>query len=185
VQGTLHALPGSMARPDFPAHTGVWVTIMWQWLLAGGGVLLGLAVMALVVLTFSQQANGGAGSVDQRSSDLPDDPSKIAFLKKYLQMNSEIEWAEFHLLFKDNAGLVPAPSDLDLKVVMRMDPQDVLLWTAGLEPSDEKIDFAWGHALLQERGWEVHASPLVFVRGRTVVAAFKTDGVVFKRVIHY
>ena len=159
---------------------------MWKWLLVSGGILVGLAVLTLVIQTYSQPANNGEWSVDQRSSDLPDDPSKIAFLKKYLRMDSEIERAEFHLRYKDNSGgFVPAPSDLNLEVVMRMDPADVPLWTAGLQQSEEMIDLAWGHALLRDSGWNVHTSPVVFVRDRTVVAAFKADGVVFKRVVRY
>jgi hypothetical protein len=127
----------------------------------------------------------GSKSVDQHSADLPDDSSKIAFLKTYLHMESEIEGAEFHIQFQDNSGVVPGPSDLYIDVVMKMDPSDVPRWTAGLTPTADEIDLTWGHDLLREHGWTVNGTPVVFVRGRTIVAAFQADGVVFKRVTRY
>jgi hypothetical protein len=156
------------------------------------GLFIGLMAASLVLCfagTVGYIATGGwkeSLSVDQHSSGLPDDSAKIAFLKKYLRMESEIEGAEFHIQTQDNSqGLVPAPSDCYMDVVMKMAPGDVPRWTAGLTPSDDKIDLSWGHALLREHGWTVNGTPAVFVRGRTIVAAFEAEGVVFKRLEKY
>jgi hypothetical protein len=158
----------------------------------GLGLLVGfMAVTCLICFAGAVSYFGTAGwtgskSVDQHSSELPDDSSKIAFLKTYLHMESEIEGAEFHIQFQDNSrGLVPGPSDLHLDVVMKMAPIDVPRWTAGLTPAADEIDLTWGHDLLRQHNWTVNRKPTAFVRGRTIVAAFQADGVVFKRVARY
>ncbi len=152
-------------------------------------------VIALALLTVA--AAGGlilaafmtgseSRTVSQRSADLPDDAAKLAFLKKYLKMESDIDAVEFFIVYHDNSRMVPGPSDWDMRIAMRMPPDRVNAWSTGLLVADEKSDLAWGYDLLpKSERWAIHSKPKIYTRGRTVVAIFEPEGIVFKRAATY
>ena len=141
--------------------------------------LLVLALVGIVIVGGCRRSM----TTDTRSSSLPDDASKIAFLRKYLVMPSQVQATEFHIEYHDNdGGLVPGPSEWDMRVVMKVDPAKLPLWTDGFTPA-EGADLSWGYTLLpSEKRWAIKSKPKVYQRGHAVVAIFETEGIVFKRV---
>jgi hypothetical protein len=151
---------------------------MKRGLIIVGGLGVVLAVGVLVMVFFAAEAKR---TTDTRSSDFSDDQAKMAFLKKYLKMYSEIEATEFHVRYQDNSGLVPGPSNWDMQVVMKI-PRDKLgPWTTGLKKTDQ-ADLSWGYDLLpKDERWAIRSKPTIYCRGQTVVAVFESEGIVFKQ----
>lgn len=145
------------------------------------GLVLAFAVAAVVLfLLFS--ATQATLTTDTRSSDFSDDQTKIEFLEKYLKMYSEIEATEFHVRYQDNSGFVPGPSEWDMQVVMKMSQDNLPRWTTDLQKADQ-VDLSWGEDLLpQEERWTIRSKPTIYTRGKTLVAVFEPEGIVFKRV---
>jgi len=115
------------------------------------------------------------------------DAEKIAFLRRYLTLKSEVEAAEFIVDYQDNSGgWIPGRSDWDIMAVMKMRPRDTMLWTQTFyKVSPDEQDLSWGMNLLPtEDRWRIESEPQVFVAGdRTaIVAVFEPEGIVFKRV---
>jgi hypothetical protein len=143
---------------------------------ATAGVLI--AVGALFVAITAT----GPLTTDTRSSDLPDDAAKVAFLRNYLKLHSDVEAAEFHIVFADNSRGLPAPSDFDMQVAIKIDRDELPLWTADVQQTTESVDLSWGYELLPNTDrWAIQSKPDIYTRGSTVVAVFSAEGIVFKR----
>jgi hypothetical protein len=149
--------------------------------LAGLGWAGFFIVVVISFMAFS--AATATMTTDTHSSNLPNDQAKIEFLKKYLEMYSEIEATEFHIRYDDNStGLVPGPSDWDMQVVMKVAQNRLASWTAGLQKTEE-TDLSWAYDLLpKNKQWAIHSTAVIYTRGKTVVAVFEPEGIVFKRV---
>ena len=72
-------------------------------------------------------------TTDTWSSYFENKDEKLAFLSEYLVMHSEVLDAEYHVVYHDNSGgLIPGPSDWDIKVALKVAPERIPLWTDGL-----------------------------------------------------
>ncbi|MCL2812897.1 MAG: hypothetical protein FWD25_13545, partial [Clostridia bacterium] len=73
-------------------------------------------------------------TTNTKSSVFDSKSEKIEFLKKYLLTYSEIADAEYHIVFYDNStGLIPGPSDWDLKVAIKISPTEIDGWLEDME----------------------------------------------------
>lgn len=143
--------------------------------------LLGLLVAML--LSYWLLSSGASLSTDTRSSSLGSEAEKLAFLKRYLIMHSEVDAAEFHIRYQDNSGgLVPGPSEWDVQVVMKMPPEHVRLWTKDLDVQTDAPDLSWTKPLWRPE-WTVTSSPRVYGRKGTTVIVFESEGIVCKRAV--
>ena len=87
-------------------------------------------------------------TTDTRSSSLPSDERKVEFLRRYLQLPSAVETAEFHIVFHDNSRGLPGPSDASIETALKAAQEAVPAWVAGLEPSEARPLRACTPALL-------------------------------------
>jgi len=149
-----------------------------------------LAGLVLVALATPGCRRSASLTTDTRSSQIASQEDKQAFLARYLRFASPVEAAEFHVTYHDNSGgLVPGPSDWDIRAVLRVRSGDTARWTEGLAPlapAAPTVDLSWGHALLPDGSdWRLASEPAVYTRdaGRVVVAVFAAEGVVMKRVV--
>ena len=148
-------------------------------------IVLTTACQVVGPSTMDTQRNADL-STDTRSSEFATDAEKVGFLAQYLKLFSEVEAAEFHIVYYDNSGSrVPGPSEWEMRAAMNVAPEDVALWTKGMQPIDAgTIDLSWALELLpDEPRWALETEPTVYQRGAgTTVAIFAKEGIVFKRV---
>lgn len=151
-------------------------------------VVAGLIACTLAVIVFLLVKDKGRDllTTDTRSSAFSDDSSKIAFLKKYVKLDSEVEATEFHIQYWDKSGgLLPAPSDWDMQIALKVEPQNLPLWTKGFTPGGQD-DLAWGYRLLPvDARWTIRSKPVLYTRGMTVLAVFEPEGIIFKQIRSY
>ena len=117
-------------------------------ILLGGILLLCLAAVIIFILWQTKASDTEKSqdkTTDKWSVEFSDAEEKLNFLAEYLNMPSEIIDAEYHIVYHDNSqGLVPGPSDWDIRAALKINPDNIALWTEGFEPaSPEEIDFAW------------------------------------------
>jgi hypothetical protein len=125
-------------------------------------------------------------TTDTYSRDINSNAAKIAFLQEYLSTPSDILATEFHIVYHDNSGgLVPGPSDWDIQAVIKVAPDDLPHWQAGLTPlTAEGVDLAWAYVLLPtDPAWSITSEPQNF-QGKLsnhIVSTFAPEGIVFVR----
>lgn len=115
-------------------------------------------------------------TTDTLSSQFATQEEKIAFLERYLTLPTNIEAAEYHIIYHDNStGRVPGPSDWDMRVIVKVAPQDIPLWLESLTETAEPFDLTWAYELAE--GWQLQSAPKFFV-GDKRVAVFEPEDVV-------
>jgi hypothetical protein len=151
--------------------------VMWIAL----GLTIGLTVLAVI------RPKPAAMATDTRSAALQGDRAKLDFLKKYLRLPTEVQATEFHITYQDNSkGMVPGPSDYDLRVVVKVSPDKVPQWSAEMGQPTAPFDVAWAYELLpKEDRWRITSTPVYYQRERVQVVTFAPEGIVFKRVWRY
>ena len=115
---------------------------------------IALLLVALLVL-FAGCATGSRNktmTTDTYSSSFTDHDEKMDFLKKYVVLFSPVEDAEYHIQYQDNStGLIPGPSDWDMRVILKIALTDIPLWLDGFEEIPlETVDLGWWAGLSSE-----------------------------------
>lgn len=109
-----------------------------------------LLFAAVAVLRSAGSAEHEANkTTDTWSSEFASRDEKLAFLAEYLIMHSEVLDAEYHIVYFDNStGLIPGPSDWDVRVALKIRQEEILLWTDGFTAiASEEIDLEWWDGL--------------------------------------
>jgi hypothetical protein len=114
-------------------------------------------------------------TTDTKSSQFATNEEKIAFLERYLNLPTKVEAAEYHIVYQDNStGRVPGPSGWDMRVVVKVAPEDIPLWLESSTETTEPFDLTWAYDLVKE--WQLKSVPKFFV-GNKRAAVFETEGV--------
>ena len=126
-------------------------------------------------------------STDTRSKTFTTDEQKIDFLKKYVRLYSSVKATEFHIIFHDNStGLVPGPSDWDIKVALLIESADIYKWlTEFTELTDEQCEITWVSEILpEEPRWNRASKPQFYKRsGKNVeLTVYEKEGILLKRI---
>jgi hypothetical protein len=115
-------------------------------------------------------------TTDTTSSQFATNKEKIAFLERYLKLPTKVEAAEFHIVYYDNSqGRVPGPSDWDMRVIVKVAPENIDRWLESLAETTEPFDITWVYEFAKD--WQLTSSPKFFM-GDKHVAVFEVGGVV-------
>jgi hypothetical protein len=158
-----------------PSNTPAWI---------GRAIWLGVGVAVGLTLLNAFRPGSASMTTNTRSASLPTDQAKIAFLKRYLVLPSEVEATEFHIVFHDNRkGLVPGPSDFDIQVVVKVHPDKVPAWTAELPKAAAPFDISWAQDVVPSADrWATRSAPNFYEREGVQVVTYGPEGIVLKRV---
>ena len=116
----------------------------------------------LALLIFGCQAENK--SADVYSYPIDDKTEKIETLKKYLTKDSGLIDTEYHIWFQDNGtGRVPGPSDYNIKLALKIEPDSLDSWINYLEPSSKKISIdLWEELKLDRNFWQLESEPELY-----------------------
>ena len=88
---------------------------------------------------------------------------KLKLLKKYLQKQSGILDAEYHIWYQDNSAgrlSVPGPSDYNLIVALKIIPDSLDSWIKGLQRINYQIHTTnWNELKLDKNKWRLKSLP--------------------------
>lgn len=116
----------------------------------------------LTILIFSCRENI---STDVYSYRIDDKIEKIETLKKYIKKESGIIDAEYHILYQDlGTGIIPSPSDYNIKLALKIQPDSLNSWTNSLIPSSKKISIdLWDELKLDRNFWKLESEPELYL----------------------
>lgn len=86
---------------------------------------------------------GGPPSTRTSSADFGSLAEKVAFLEQYMRFRRSYVQLDFDIAYRSGGdGLLPAPSEWDIRIVARVPPGELSEWHAGLSPTAPP-DTAW------------------------------------------
>ena len=89
----------------------------------------------------------GPPTTETSSSKFNTLSEKVAFLEQYVKFRRTYQELDFVITYRNNSyGLVPGPSDWDIRIVARVRSADLAQWTEGLEATASP-DVDWLEAL--------------------------------------
>ncbi len=125
-------------------------------------------------------------TTDTSSSKFNSDRQKIEFIAKYLKLPTPIETTEFHIVYHDNSGIPPEPSDWRIQAIIKTSPSNLKLWTAEMQLRVQPINLNWGYNLIpkNEQRWKLQSKPKIYQRNNnnTYIAVFEPEGIIFTSV---
>ncbi|MCB9197411.1 MAG: hypothetical protein H6600_03060 [Flavobacteriales bacterium] len=150
-------------------------------------LILGLLIIGLSSCSDTADSN----NLDSDNYDKKNE--RIEVLKKEIKAFSEIENAEFELFnvngFSNSRTTVPGASSWDYKFAIKVNPSDIDKWTAGLIKIElDGNDKEWMDKIIEKRknDWKTRTEPEFYTRkgDNVTVAVYRTEGIIFKRVIN-
>ncbi len=138
--------------------------------------------IAIFVVFVSCSSNNK--TTDTYSKTLGNTQDKILFLKKYFQLRTEVEDAEFHIVYQDNStGILAGPSDWSYKIALKVHPDSIDKWQLdGTIPNKffEAEDWAdiitdkaiWNLDTLLERNVLICEHGYTLIEGRNIILSF-------------
>ncbi|MBT9780066.1 PSP family protein [Clostridium sp. MCC353] len=159
---------------------------------------------AMLVLAFLSQAcgdghsTGAAGTdrqrlsaeqdsytTDTRSTEFENKDEKLGFLRKYMDMPSDVTEAEYHIVYQDNSrGMVPGPSDWEIRAALQVEEKDIPLWTEGMKKIlPGQVDSRWWEDLQTSSfTWEIPKDAVYYKRpgSQTYLVVWPDDGMILK-----
>lgn len=127
---------------------------------------------------------GGGGSdgpptTETSSTKFSTLSEKVAFLEQYVTFRRTYEDLDFVIAFHNNSGgLVPGPSDWDIRIIARVPSTDLGQWTRGLH-STTAPDIKWLKAL--PRRLDYSGVSAWFQSGRLLVGVDEDNSIVVYR----
>ncbi len=118
---------------------------MWlkrtNWLLIAALSVLGvLAALCWFVL----DAEPPSLTTDTQSSQLKTSAERVEFLGRYLKLRTPVSDAAFRIVWHDNSGFVPGPSDWSVVAAVKVTPTDSPTWLTGAKPITQAADYPFG-----------------------------------------
>jgi hypothetical protein len=126
------------------------------------------------------------------SNDYDTIEKRVKILKKEIKSFSNFKNAEFELFnvngFSNSRTLVPGTSSIDYKFAIKTNPADVDKWINGMtEIEPEDYDDLWIKKMIEKREnvWKTNTQPKFYTRkgDNVMMIVYKSDGIIFKRVI--
>jgi len=123
-------------------------------------------------------------TTDTRSSAFATTDEKLAFLRRYVELRTPVERAEFHIDYQDNSGgcLGPAgPSDWDSVIALKIAPADVAAWTKDLALERDAESLDWMKDVpLDGAAWARSSAARVYhVRLHDRLVVFAPEGILY------
>ena len=108
---------------------------------------------ALLVVFLAAACTGSDDlTTNTASSTFAVKAEKLAFLHRYVLSTPGLLDAEYSIVYKDNSGgMVPGPSDWDIRLAAHVDPDSALAWTAGMREDTLQASMASWSELITDK----------------------------------
>jgi hypothetical protein len=95
--------------------------------------------MSLLLLPFLYLgcSDTGPPSTNRSSNEFTTLAEKVAFLNQYVSFDRNYDRLDFSITYHNNsAGMVPGPSDWDIRIVAQVPPVELTKWSSGMSRID-------------------------------------------------
>lgn len=101
-------------------------------------------LLVCVLIALAGCGTSGPASTNTSSESLPGLADRSAFLERYVTFRRSYRELDFHIYyFNGGRGLVPGPSEWDVRVVATVPHGELELWVPAGEPAAPTADTAW------------------------------------------
>jgi hypothetical protein len=109
----------------------------------GSLVIRGLVVILSVVL-LSGCGKSGPASTRTNSSQIQSLQERIDFLHKYVTFRRTYETLDFDIMYQNNGGIPPGPSDCDIRLIATVPATELQAWVPqGAQITTQATDQDW------------------------------------------
>ncbi len=145
-----------------------------------GCLLFGLIAAWLSFNPFKSRAETRSLSLttDTQSSQFATQEEAITFLEPYVTLPTEVEKLAYHIVYYDNSQGIPGPSDWDMKIAVKVSPQNLEQWLEGFTLSSEPFDILWGHEYAKTESWNLNSEPRFYEKLGEQLAVYESEGVI-------
>lgn len=145
-------------------------------------IIILLVILSLIILTiiFYPTPKTGNQTTDTLSTSFTNTKEKIAFLKQYVNLPSEIEASEYHIVYFSGSGLGIGPSEWDFEMVFRLEPKNLKYWTNNIPESSTAYNLAWAKELLPS-DWQLNSEPKYYKRSGELTV-FEPEAIIFWKI---
>lgn len=99
-------------------------------------------VLLIIGLIVSGCSPAGPSSIDTASDKFTTLAEKAAFLEKYVTFQRMYQQLDYRIIYHNNSGGVPGPSEWDVMIIAQVPSAEVQLWSLNLIPCT-KPDTDW------------------------------------------
>ncbi len=149
-------------------------------------LLIGMALFFVILITIIPNINHKKRTTDTFSSQFTSKEEKIEFLRKYFILNSDILDTEYHILYQDNSGFLPGPSDWDIKAAVKVREEDINFWLEGyIEADTNSVKLRWWDELnLDSIYWSRWSTPYFYKRkdSSSFLVLYRNEGIILKYI---
>lgn len=85
----------------------------------------------------------GPASTDTSSDALPSLAARVEFLERYVTFRRGYSDLGFHIVFHNNGGMVPGPSEWDIRLVAAVPPTELAAWVPPGLAATPSADTHW------------------------------------------
>ena len=96
---------------------------------------MAVPLLGAILLLMLGDAPTASLTTNTRSESIPSAAGRLDFLGRYLKMRTPARDAVFHVVFHDNSGLVPGPSDWSIVAAVQVTPADGPRWLEAAVPA--------------------------------------------------
>ena len=137
------------------------------WLLLAGVGVLGLSCACLFARYVLTSGESESLTTDTDSAQLKTSAERVAFLGRYLKLRAPVKDAAFQIVYHDNSGGLPGPSDWWIAAVVLGSAADGPAWLSGARPlaASHHVDPRWprtGHLI--PAAWQVSSPGVSYIR---------------------
>jgi len=116
-----------------------------------------LFVLLLLMISCSKENR----TTDTYSKKFNEIESKILFLKKYLNLRTEIDDAEFYIKYHDNSSNIPGPSDWYYRIALKVNSDSLSKWNLNCITQDTLFKIEdWESIIPKNKNWNLDGQKL-------------------------
>ncbi len=143
-------------------------------------IILAILSTIILLIIFYPTPKTGNQTTDTLSSSFANTQEKIAFLKEYVNLPSEVEASEYHIVYFSGSGIGMGPSEWDFEMVFSLKPENLKYWTNNIQESSTAFDLAWAKELLP-KDWQLSSKPSYYARSGELTV-FETESIILWKI---
>ena len=143
-------------------------------------------LFTLIIALFGCNESQNSNKLD--SDDCENQKERIEILSAEIKSASAFQDAEFELFnvngFSNSRTSVPGASSWDYIFAIKVLPNDIDKWTAGMRKVTLKVDLSRTFKITEKRkeNWKTTGHPEFFVDDNRTIILFRNEGIIFKHI---
>lgn len=133
--------------------------------------------LTLAIIIFYPTPNMANKTVDRFSSSFGSKQEKIDFLKDYINLPTNIEDCEYHIIYYSPSGLTIGAAEWDFNMILKLNDEDLASWLTEAKEREEGFDLSWAKSILPN-SWQLNSKPKYYIFKTGEMTVFEEEAVI-------